>query len=224
MAKSGVDLGGLFNVALQALTANRQAINDLDGYNGNHGDNMVQNLNLIVDALGARGSKPPAEALRYAGRVLDKKGRGGTSKYYVKGLQEAAGQFKGKKNLESGDVVSLVQTLLGAIPSEAAPAKAQAGGSVLQQVLGMAAGRQQQPAQQADDGLDLGDVLETLVPAGLAFLQARQSGQDTGAAVTQALSGVLLGGRVNPLQAGTPRAAAGELVAQSILKALTGRK
>jgi hypothetical protein len=34
--------------------------------------------------------------------------------------------------------------------------------------------------------------------------------------------GALMGGRVNPLQAGTPRAAAGGLIAQSILQALAG--
>jgi hypothetical protein len=57
----------------------------------------------------------------------------------------------------------------------------------------------------------------------LAFLRARQSGQDGTAAAGQALIGALLGGGVNPLQASTPRAAAGELVAQSLLKALIGR-
>jgi len=63
-----------------------------------------------------------------------------------------------------------------------------------------------------------------LLPAGLAFLQAHQSGADTASAVGQALMGALMGGRVNPLQAGTPRAAAGSLVAQSMLRALAGRR
>ena len=81
----------------------------------------------------------------------------------------------------------------------------------------------QRPDQPEDDGLDVGDVLETLLPAGLAFLQAKQSGADTKTAATQAVVSTLMGGRANPLQAGTPRAAAGGIVAQGLLRALSGR-
>jgi hypothetical protein len=56
----------------------------------------------------------------------------------------------------------------------------------------------------------------------MAFMQARQAGADPKAAAGQALIRTLLGGQTNPLQAQSPRAAAGGLVAQSILKALTG--
>jgi hypothetical protein len=67
------------------------------------------------------------------------------------------------------------------------------------------------------------DLLSTLLPAGLAFFQAKQSGADTSEAIGQALMGVLAGGQANPLQANTPRDAAGGLVAQSILQALAGK-
>jgi hypothetical protein len=70
----------------------------------------------------------------------------------------------------------------------------------------------------------VGDVLSTLLPAGLAFLQAKQTGADTTSAIGQALSGALMGGQMNPLQSGTPRGAAGGLIAQSILQALTSRR
>lgn len=135
MSQSALDLNSLFGAALQAVTSHRQEINDLDGYNGNHGDNMVENLRMITDALQANKSQPPAEALRYAGQKLQSQGRGGTSQYYARGLNQAAERLQG-----------------------------------------------------------------------------------------QALMSALMGGRVNPLQAGTPRAAAGSLVAQSILQALAGRR
>jgi hypothetical protein len=242
MSQSALDLNSLFGAALQAVTSHRQEINDLDGYNGNHGDNMVQNLRMITDALQAHKSQPPAEALRYAGQKLQSQGRGGTSQYYAQGLNQAAEQLQGHESLDDNDVMSLVQSLLGAIPSEGHPQQPQAGGSVLEQVLGLGGqqqpqagggvlgqilglGGQQQPQPgQADDGLDVGDVLGALLPAGLAFLQARQSGADTASAVGQALMSALTGGQVNPLQASTPRAAAGSLVAQSMLQALTGRR
>jgi hypothetical protein len=241
MSQSALNLNSLFGAALQAVTSHRQEINDLDGYNGNHGDNMVENLRMIMGALQAKKAQPPAEALRYAGQKLQSQGRGGTSQYYARGLNQAAEQLQGHESLDDNDVMSLVQSLLGAIPSEGHPKQPQAGGSVLEQVLGMGGqqpqaaagvlgqvlglGGQQQPQPgQADDGLDVGDVLGALLPAGLAFIQARQSGADTASAVGQALMSALMGGRVNPLQAGTPRAAAGSLVAQSMLQALAGRR
>ena len=223
MNQTTFNLSDLFGTALQAVTDNRQEINALDGYNGNHGDNMVENLRLITQALQAKRSEPPADALRYAGQKLQSQGRGGTSQYYASGLGRAADQLQGRSSLGNDDVVSLVQTLLGGIPSQGYQQQPQAGGSVLDQVMGLAGGQQPQ-AGRDDDGLDLGDVVSALLPAGLAFLQAKQSGADTTSAVGHALMGALAGGQVNPLQAGPPRAAAGSLIAQSIFQALAGRR
>ena len=231
MSQQPYDLSNLFGAALEAMAANRQEINDLDGYNGNHGDNMVENLRLITESLEEKSSQTPAEALGYASQRLQSDGRGGTSQYYARGLGQAAEQLQGRASLDGNDVMSLVQMLLGAIPSEGHEPQPQAGGSVLDQVLGMASEQRPQarPFDQAqgrpqDSDLDLDDVLNVLLPAGLAFLQAKQSGADTASAAKQALMSALMGGQVNPLQAGTPRTAAGGLMAQSILQALaTGR-
>jgi len=223
MSQSNIDLSDLFGAALQTVTAKRQDINALDGYNGNHGDNMVQNLNLIMDALQGRRSQLPAEALQYAGQRLESQGRGGTSQYYAQGLRQAAEQLQGHSSLDGDDVMSLVQTMLGAIPSQGYGQQPQGAGSVLEQVMGLASGQRPQTGGE-DDGLDLGDVLDAVLPAGLAFLQAKQAGADTASAARQALMGALMGGRVNPLQAGTPRTAAGGLIAQSMLQALAGRR
>jgi hypothetical protein len=279
MNQSELDLSNLFGAALQTMTAQRQEINALDGHNGNHGDNIVENLRMITEALDTKRSQPPSEALRFASQQLQSKGRGGTSQYYARGLNEAAEQLQGRSSMGQPEVMSLVQSLLGAIPSQGHPQQMQGADSVLGQVLGMAAGQQhqagggildqvlgmageqqpqaggdmlgqilgmaggqqpqaggdmlgqilgmaggQQPqAGGQDDETDMGDVLSTLLPAGLAFLQAKQSGADTASALGQALTGALMGGQVNPLQAGTPRAAAGGLIARSILQALTSR-
>lgn len=223
MSQPTFDLSDLFGAALQDMTAQRQEINALDGYNGNHGDNMVENLRLITESLQEKSSQTPAEALGYASQRLQSQGRGGTSQYYATGLGQAAEQLQGRSSLDGNDVTSLVQSLLGAIPSEGHQPQPQAGGSVLEQVLGMASGQPPQAGPQ-DSGLDLDDVLNTLLPAGLAFLQAKQSGADTASAAGQALMSALMGGQVNPLQANTPRAAAGGVVAQSILQALATRR
>jgi hypothetical protein len=227
MSEQPYDLSNLFGAALEAMTANRQEINALDGYNGNHGDNMVENLRLITESLQEKSSQTPAEALGYASQRLQSEGRGGTSQYYARGLGQAAEQMQGRPSLDGNDVMSLLQVVLGAIPSEGRQPQPQAGGSVLDQVLGMASEQrpQDRPFDQAQDSdLDLGDVLDVLLPAGLAFLQAKQSGADTHSAARQALMSALMGGQMNPLQANTPRAAAGGLMAQSILQALATRR
>jgi hypothetical protein len=74
--------------------------------------------------------------------------------------------------------MTLVQTLLGAVPAQGSPQKEEAGTSVLEQVM-RHAGVQlpQQEPEPVEEQSDLGDVLERLLPAGLAFLQARQAGQ-----------------------------------------------
>lgn len=223
MAQSGINLADLFNSALQSMTSHRQEVNDLDGYNGNHGDNMVDNLSLITEVLRSNPNLAPADALRQASDALASQGRGGTSQFYSKGLQQAAGKMQGRSSLGSGDVMSLVQSLLGAIPSQGYPqqAQAQAGGSVLDQVLG-AMGGGQAPVKPQRGRQGLMGILRSVLPAGLAFLQARQSGAHPTAAAGQALISALTGASANPLQAGTPRAAAGGLVAQGILQALLG--
>ncbi len=250
------DLNSIFNLALQAMQSKRQEVNELDGYNGNHGDNMVTNLELIANAVREKSSVPPAEALRYAGDKLQQAGHGGTSQYYATGLQQASQTLQGHAALNQDDVVTLVQTLLGALPAQSGPApQPQARDSVLGQLVGGLLGGQSttpapQPSQAAQgagdmlgqllggltrpaapqpqapaprvpesEGFGLDDVVNKLLPAGLAYLQAKQGGADTTSAASQALVQVLLSGQTSAAQT-TPRAAAGTIIAQSILQGL----
>jgi dihydroxyacetone kinase len=220
VSTSQVDLATLFAVARDAIAAHQGEINDLDGYNGNHGDNMARNMQLVAEALQQRRDQPPAAALQYASQLLQSQGHGGTSPYYAQGLSQAAQQLQGQSSLTPDDALSVVQSLLGAIPSQGHPQQPQTGGSVLDQVLGMS---QAQTAQPQQTGSALGGLLRSLIPAALAFFQAKQSGADATSAAGQALMGALTGSQqVNPLQSGTPRAAAAGLIAQSVLRALAG--
>lgn len=235
----GIDLSTLFTNALKFVMERREELNALDRYNGNHGDNMVANLRLILEALENQRSEPPAEALRHASQVLQARGAGGTSQYYAAGLQQAANQFQGRSSIGAEDVVSLVQMLLGAVPAEGHPQQQEAGGSVLEQLLGLQAPVEQQeaggglleqllglqapPSEKQAQEPEAGDVLSSLLPAGLAFLQARQAGTGTASALVQAVIGALAGGKVNPLQSGMPRVAGGGLIAQALLQALLGK-
>ena len=219
MSESPVDLASIFGVALKALKSNRQDINQLDGYNGNHGDNMVENMGIITQAIQAKRSEAPSDALQYASQVLQEQGKGGSSQYYAQGLSQAADQFQGQDQLSQGDIMPLLNAILGAVPSESAPQQSQTAGNVLEQMMGLASQPQPQPKA---DGADVGGLLKTLLPAGMAFLQAKASGADTMSAAQQAMMKGLVGGSVNPLQTGKPRSAAAGLVMQSILQALAG--
>ena len=181
MSKSEINLGSLFGAALEALTANRQEINGLDGYNGNHGDNMVENLQILTEALRAKSSRPPAEALQYARQKLQSNGRGGSSRYYISGLDQAASELKNRSALEKSDIITLVLSLLGALPSQGYPKRVRSSDSVLEQVMRLSQ-KGQLGAGSKDKGLDVGDVLNTVLPAALTFLQAKQSGGDASSA------------------------------------------
>jgi len=294
-SEPSLDLGSLFNAALQNVSANRQAINDLDGANGNHGDNMVHNLRVITQALKEQKQSPPSEQLSYAATRLQAEAKGGTGQYYANGLNDAARQFQGRASINQNDIGSLLQSVMGNVPVKPsgplqAKPQASAGGGDLSTLLGglmaggqtpqtsgdpmaallgglmsgqpaasqhmpqpsssdpMAAllgslmsggasqpqsganvltalmGMSQQPppqAQAGNSGLDLGDLLT----AGMAFMQAKQQGADNMQAGMQAVMAALMGNQVNPLASGSPQAAAGGLIAQSLLQAaLGGRK
>lgn len=259
-ALTSPNLADLFGAALRSLAEQRDEINALDDFNGNHGDNMVQNLQVVTEALSMQQDKSPAEALRYAGDVLQVQGRGGTSQFYSQGLGRAAEQLQGHATLEQGDVMTLIQSILGSVPAQGNPQEGQTVQSVLDMVLGMAGAQQVspqpapepeptlgggvfdllkgliglspskptpvQPTQPSvvpqDDTFDVGDVLERLLPAGLAYLQAKQAGADSSQAIKQALIKALLGGQAQ--RPSTPRAAAGSVIAQSMLQAFLGRK
>jgi hypothetical protein len=222
MSESPIDLGDLFSAALKAVSSNRQQINQLDGYNGNHGDNMAENMRIITEALQAKRSQPPSEALQYARQMLEAQGKGGTSKYYAQGLDKAAAKLQGQSQFNSNDVMSLLMSILGAVPSESGPQQSNTEASALQQIMGLTSQQQTKTGSQAGTP-DIGGLLDALMPAGMAFLQAKASGADSASAAQQAMMKALMAGQVNPLQAGKPRSAAAGLVAQSILQALARR-
>jgi hypothetical protein len=222
MSQPTFDLCDLFDAALGAVSVHCQEINDLDVHHGNHGDHMLANLRLTTEALRAQRSRPPAEALHYAGQSLRARGCGGAGLYYADGLEQAADLFQGQLGLGSNDVLSLVQLLLDAIPSQDAWQDLQARGSVLDQLIGLVANRPPQAGPHRD-GLDGGDSLGSAAPAGLAFLLAHQAGVDLSSAARQAAICALMEGQVDPFQAGTCRAAAAGLIAQGMLRAMASQ-
>ncbi len=224
MEYSTADLGNLFGTALNTLRSHSQQVNDLDSYNRNHGDNMVNNLDVITQALRSQANQPPAAALESAARRLHEQGRGTTSQYYARGLTKAAGQVRGKTALNKNDVSNLTHTLLGSVPARggyyAQSQPAQAPTSVLDTLLGLAGSATQARAPVRTGGSD-GFGLDDLMVAGARYLQAKQAGSDDMSAIAQAAVGAFTGSQ--PQQNYSPQSAAGGLIAQSVLGALLNR-
>jgi hypothetical protein len=202
-----IDLAQLFGIAAQALASNQAALNQADTNNGDHGDNMVQIFNLVTQALASQAKATPTEQLNHASQVLSQKATSGSSQVYVQGLAQAANQLQGQKTLTAENALTLVQALLGGKQGDGAAGPG-GGADLLGALLG---GGTPTEAQGAGDGLDVGDLLN----AGLAFMNAKEQGQDN----LQALMSALVSN--GPLGQRSHRQQSGEIVANALMQAIT---
>jgi hypothetical protein len=178
-ATKTVDLGKLFGTVAKTMVQNQASLNEADTYNHDHGDNMVQTFEVITQAMKEKADASPADQLAYASQLLRAKSQSGSAQLYAEGLADAAKQFTGSKAITTDTAMTLIQTLLGAQGSvPAATTQTQAGGSsdMLGSLLGGLLGGQETPAagtQSTGQGqIDIGSLLN----AGMAFAQTKQSG------------------------------------------------
>jgi hypothetical protein len=181
---SSQDLIKMFGSALQLLSNNKQELNQLDGHNGNHGDNMVQIFDVITSALSDKKNQPVEKSLSHAAKQV-RKINSGSAQVYAQNLEEAANEVKGNQ-LDVTQVATLLTTLLGAgQAAKAAPEpKADPLGSLLTGLMGGG-------EKEEDASVDWGSLL---LQGGMAFMQAKQTGDDTlGAGMKALLSASSLG-------------------------------
>jgi hypothetical protein len=214
----GTDLSAFFNVAAQALEANQASLNMADTENQNHGDNMVQAFNMITQSMASQRGSAPSTQLRQASKYLSQNAQSGSAQVYAQGLLQAARQFRGQKAVTPDNAMLLIQSLLGG-GQQPAP---QAGGDLFASLLGS---QQTGPQSGGDllgsliggqqgqsDGIDLGDLLN----AGMAFMNAKQQGQDNLQAALTALVST------GPMAQKPHRQESGQLVANALLQAIGG--
>lgn len=223
-AKPGTDLSALFNVAAQALAANQSSLNQADTENQNHGDNMVQVFNMIAQSMANQRGSAPSTQLQHASQYLAQNAQSGSGQVYAQGLAQAAQQFHGQKAVTPDNAMLLIQSLLGG-GQQAAP---QPGADLLGTLMG---GQQSAPQSGADllgsllggqqsqsaggglsDGIDVGDLLN----AGMAFMNAKQQGQDN---LQAALTALMSAG---PMAQKPHRQQSGQVVANALLQAIAG--
>jgi hypothetical protein len=213
MSNENFDLVKIFKSVTATLGENKQVLNQLDEYNQDHGDHMVNTFQTITTALQQKQKEPPANALAYASSQVKEKAQNGSGQLYAQGLHQAAQQLQGK-NLDPQMAMQLLTTLIGggqANPA-ASPAPHQQAGGVLGSLLGSLTGTAPNQSGGLNDGLDMGD----LVSAGMAFMQSKQKGGNNLEAVMAAVTAA------NGMGSQPYRQKSTQLVAQSFLKALQG--
>lgn len=208
MAASSMSLAKVFGTVAKTLASKQQVLNQVDTYNHDHGDNMVEVFDVVVQAMKAKKGASPADQLAYASELLRQK-ESGSAKYYAGGLMQAAQQFEGKQ-VTPDNAMELIQTLLGGGAPASSPAPVPSGqgnmlGSLLAGLTG--AGQTGVPAQ---GGLDIGDLLN----AGMSYMNAKQRGEADTTALMGALMSATSGGN-------TPyRAQSGAVVANALMQAV----
>lgn len=187
-----VDLSSIFQAVTRTLSDNQSELNAADGYNGDHGDNMVNIFSMVTEAVSEKKDANTSEQLAYASQLLSQQ-KSGSAQAYSKGLASAAEQFEGQ-SLTADGVMPLLQSLLSA-----GEKPAESEGS-LQGLLGGLLGGD-------EDGLDAGDLLNV----GMSFFSAKNRGKSTQEALIEAVTSA------SPMSQTPHRAQSSKMVANTIL-------
>jgi hypothetical protein len=198
-----LDLGSLFKSVTEQLTDQKEALNESDTYNHDHGDHMVNIFDLVQKAVTKKEDKPVSEQLKYASQVVEEEAHSGSAKLYSQGLASAAKNFSGE-NLNQDTIGLLVKSLLNAEKPQEKP-KPKSSGGLLGSLLSGLTG--QSAASEADQGLGVDD----LIKAGLAFYQSKQEGDSNTEAALDALMAA------SPLGQSDHRKQSGSIVASTIM-------
>jgi hypothetical protein len=215
MSNQNIDLVGIFQSVTAALNSNKQELNQMDEYNQDHGDHMVDTFQTITKALQQKQNEPPAEALSYASSALKQETSSGSGKLYAQGLEQAAKQVQGQ-NLNPEMAMKLLTTLIGGGQPAAAPTQPQTNqgqaGGLFGSLLGSLTGGTNNQQGGLSDGLDMGDLLT----AGKAFMQSKQQGDSNLEALMDAVTAA------NGMGSQPYRQKSTQLVTQTFLNALQG--
>ena len=207
-----LELAPLFAAVEQALTENRESLNQADLINGNHGDHMIAVFHLAAQAAEDRQGAPLAEAMQYAAGLLGEQPDNGSARVYSSGLAQLAFQFR-KYDLGLEDFVGYVRQALRDNKEEVEPAGENRSKDVLKALLAALAGWKQVEAGNppADTPLDMGFLFDL----GVAYMQAKQRG---GTDRTRVLADAAAS--VSPLSSVPHRLQSGKLAIEALLEAM----
>ncbi|MHB8112559.1 MAG: hypothetical protein ACYDHA_03765 [Bellilinea sp.] len=178
-SRSSLDLLTMFKAASRSLKQNKEALNQADDYNHNHGDNMVSIFRVITKAMETKKDASAADQLEYASQLLRQNPTSGSAVAYSEGLERAVEKFQGKQ-VTPDSAVDLISALMGA-GSGQAQSNSPAG-----DLLGSLLGGSSTPTESSSPA---GDLLGSLLGGGGSTSQSGGSGDMLGS-----LIGGLMGG------------------------------
>ena len=211
MEQKSINLASLFQSVTGTLAKNKKELNDADEENHDHGDNMVDTFEVITQAMKEKANADPADQLAYASQLLRQK-KNGSAQVYASGLEEASKEFQGRQ-VNQGNAMSFIQTLMGGGQSVQQQEQPQQGGdigNILGSLLG--GGQQQQSQSQQDKGLDMGDLLQ----AGMAFMGSKARGGGNLEAIVNAVVSN------SAMANNSHRSQSGSLVTNTLLQTIAG--
>lgn len=215
LSSTPAKLAAIFSAVGEALRQNREALNQADAVNGNHGDHMVRVFEIAARAAEEKRGAEVAEAMEYAAKLLAAQADNGSAQVYARGLEQMARQFQ-RYGVSLEDLLSYVQGALSKGQEQAPPEQpeGQAGraGNVLKALMNGLAGWGQIESGQApqDSPLDMGALFEF----GMAYMQAKQRNASRLEVLADAAASV------SPLGKTPHRYASGKLAIQALLKAM----
>lgn len=214
-----INLTSLFQTVTQDLVKNQLNLNQADGYNQNHGDNMVRTFQTITKAVQQKQKQGGSDsaALAYAARRLSKNTTSASAQLYAQGLSKAAAQFQGKQ-VDERSGLQLLQTLISGGQTPAATQQTGGGGDMLSALLGGMTGSNE--TQQQSGSAAGGDMLSALLGGMTGGGETQQqSGSAAGGDMLSALLGGMTGGGETQQQSGS--AAGGDMLS-TLLGGMTG--
>ena len=172
-----IELAPIFQIACDKMDENRLAFNQADSINAYHGDHMVEIFTIAVKAAREKQAEGLAEAMDYAGLLLDEMQANASAQVYGRGLKQLGVQFN-KYGITLDDLVTYMQKALKEennneeISKDTTPrARARSKEVLVALVSALAGWRQSETGQdKAAAVVDLNYMFDL----GVAYVQAKQ--------------------------------------------------
>jgi hypothetical protein len=180
MENSASDLAHVFQAATDALSQQREALNQVDPANANHGDHMLEIFQVATRAVQSLPLSNLSDTLEQASRLLAQLEDNASAQVYGRGLDQFGQAFR-RNQIEFGDLAGYIQYILhensaGNAPGgqAAAAIKTDKGAEVLKALVsGLAAWGQVENGEiPSEKGVDVGYLFEL----GMIYLQAKNRG------------------------------------------------
>jgi hypothetical protein len=219
MAKMTHDLAGVFQAAEDALSRQREALNQADPSNANHGDHMLEIFQVATRAARSLPLASLPDMLGQASHLLAQLGDNGSAQVYARGLEQFGQAFRDHQ-VEFDELASYIQHIVQESPDEgnvgvqtAASPKGDKGAEVLKALVsGLATwGQVENGKNPSKKGIDVGYLFDL----GIIYMQAKSHGGSRLEIISEAAV------NASPLSRVPHRLESGKLAFYALLQAFT---